>query len=705
MSQGPVKPYLDFAQGTDSGTSDASSILPIANGENVVGTVLTRPSEILRERSETVRGVFDDTLYLRDADRGLLLAGPGTVSWPDPGMGATPNTFTLSDSLWIVPSLTPGAAGNTPPVASTYGTLVLRSAANTDGVGILVTANRHNYADGNKINITVVADTVFSVVMVDRPTNTIVVHATGSTTLTTVITALTNLILPEMPALVGAATVGGASGTDVILAPQGPIHIAGNADGEAHLISSMNLATFFSNTGNQLLEGDSLCIEYEMIIDPVSLTKGGRRQSIPENFNTTIPAGSFFNSRVHPEKLVNALPICKVLNSRLVFFTGQQVPFSSVDFDLGTVGAAPPAPAFTGGNNWLDSPSPTTNPATTVDLQLQKMINDLIAKDTPGHGGADKIGAGAVTDLIKGTVSAQLAALAANWFKLARGGQNITGANNWLETQNLFGSGIDNALLFTGTVPAVPVAGAYTPYAGPRQLQWEIPVSSLGTRARFYVTDQGFVLTVNALYRSDGKWVRDGGDGASRDSMRLRLTDTYATIIESYPHTFSNGWDNTAWNILGQFDSTGFTTAAVKIGSLGNPAVTYTPPRNTLFTSSLIKAWAYVDFDNAGGVTLTEGFNINSISIVTLGGSPVLVDVVMQQFMQDGNYAVFGTDMGPTALIHSPYVGTTWATYEKLGTPFNEFHGVMLKQDGTKFVFGTDGPKSISIMVLGKQSL
>ena len=47
--------------------------------------MLNRPAQNLRGRTETLRGLLDDTLYLRDADRGgLAIAGPGLVSWGGP---------------------------------------------------------------------------------------------------------------------------------------------------------------------------------------------------------------------------------------------------------------------------------------------------------------------------------------------------------------------------------------------------------------------------------------------------------------------------------------------------------------------------------------------------------------------------------------------------------------------------------------------
>ena len=66
---------------------------------------------------------------------------------------------------------------------------------------------------------------------------------------------------------------------------------------------------------------------------------------------------------------------------------------------------------YAGGVAWLDS---TTNPASDVETQLDKLITDLIATTT-SHSGADRIGCAAITStpssLPAGTVQAGFAAL------------------------------------------------------------------------------------------------------------------------------------------------------------------------------------------------------------------------------------------------------------------------------------------------------
>lgn len=402
---GNVKQFVDFTGNTnnDTGENNTASIQPMLNGENVVDTVLTRPSESLRQRTEAIRDVMGDTLYLRDADRNFVAFCLGGVTWPGSTSNAQSGIPVITNALWLVPLLTPGAVQiGAPPIASAFGVLHLKRSSDSSN-SISVTSRRRSYAAGDQINVTVTSGGAFSCSL-DVETGlrrTIKIVATGTTTLGAVITALNGLIppAPDNTQLVTAALAGGASSGDFLLVPQARQLVTGNYDGEAHQIGVGALSSFFSSNPTQALaEGDSLCIRYDMVTDPAST--GGRRQSLPENSNTAVPAGSLFNSRVHPEFLANALPICKVLNNKLVFGTGIEVPEGAVNSPLG--GSAQGI-VYGGGGNWADG---TTNPATSVEDQLDKIIADLAT----GTGTAKILGApvGPGGDLPGGTLFAQL---------------------------------------------------------------------------------------------------------------------------------------------------------------------------------------------------------------------------------------------------------------------------------------------------------
>lgn len=80
--------------------------------------------------------------------------------------------------------------------------------------------------------------------------------------------------------------------------------------------------------------------------------------------------------------------------------------------DLGGSGGAAKL-GFGGSGAWADG---TTNPATTIEAQLDKIISDL----SPSTGSAKIGGAASGTDISAGTLAAQIANLAVNWLKLSR---------------------------------------------------------------------------------------------------------------------------------------------------------------------------------------------------------------------------------------------------------------------------------------------
>ena len=338
-----------------------------------------------------------------------MIAGPGLITWPGSRTASASGIPVISDNLYVLPMLTPGFAQTPPipPVGSAFGTIVLQKTG--PAAGIVVTSLRRSYASGDQISIDVTSGASFSCTLdVELATTfqrTIHIVATGSTTLATVITALAALT-PTAPSgdltpIVSAVLAVGASGSDLILATQAKQLMSGNYDGEGHTITPANLAAFFTaNPTSALAEGDTLGISFAEVAD--TSTMGGRRQAIPENSNTAVGVGSFFNSRVSPNLLVNAIPICKVVNGYLVFGTGATVPAGAVTVNLGTVIAA--SVNYAGGPNWADG---TTNPATTVQAQLSKVISDLA-----GAAGTAKVQGATVSSwLTAATLAAQLVKL------------------------------------------------------------------------------------------------------------------------------------------------------------------------------------------------------------------------------------------------------------------------------------------------------
>lgn len=549
---GIVKQFVDFATGNDSGANNASSIQPVVNGEAVNQTVLQRPSENLRERTEALRNAQGDSLYLRDADRNLIVAGPGKVKWKGTVAAGQDGVVYTDDVLYVLPMLTPGYAqvSPTPPVASAYGVLHLKRNDSVDCIS--VTSMRRSYAGGDRINITVSSGAAFSCALntedgYERTIN--IVAVTGTTTLNDVITAL-NALTPTAPdntQLVTAALEGGGIGTDILLSSQATQFVVGNYDGEGHTVAQSDLAAFFAVPSSPLAEGDSLCIQYEMVVDPAST--GGRRQSIPENSNTALPGGSLFNSRVNPEKLVNAIPLCKVVNGELVFATGVTIPAGGASAGFvalnNSVGSAV---SYAGGPAWADG---TTNPATTVEAQLDKIISDL-----SGAAGTGKIQGSAVgVDLSAGTLATQISSLVNDWFKLGRS-NTVSGANLFTALQTLNGAS-DSDFSWGIDTPPNDTTGI------PKPLWYAVLDATAGIKLRVYSTKQhGLMVTVNAAVTGIAgpnlTYARDAAawaDASVAEAVRLRLNVNGNFIsagegnldISWFLAHFTATWNDTNW--------------------------------------------------------------------------------------------------------------------------------------------------------------
>jgi hypothetical protein len=139
---------------------------------------------------------------------------------------------------------------------------------------------------------------------------------------------------------------------------------------------------------------------------------------------------------------------------------------------------------YAGGGAWADG---TTNPATTADAQLTKIVADLTAL-----AGAARIGAAASGNLPAGTVRSQLNALDATSVRT-----NVANVFTAMQTFN-GAAGDTNAALETTSAPTT------------RKLLWEFAING-NYKGRLYSSTSyngAFEFTINA--RWDGtQWVRD----------------------------------------------------------------------------------------------------------------------------------------------------------------------------------------------------
>lgn len=196
------------------------------------------------------------------------------------------------------------------------------------------------------------------------------------------------------------------------------------------------------------------------------------------------------------------------------------VGFINAHINVAAGAHAASALTYAGGGNWADG---TTNPATTVEAQLDKIVSDLVATAA-----AARIGAAASGNLPAGTVRSQLDALDATSVRT-----NV--ANTFTALQTLNGAAGDtNGAMATTAAPTT------------RKLLWEIQAGG-AMKVRFYAgTDGGWEVTCNA--RWDGtQWVRDT---SGNNSSMLRMDRFNFTLFRKSPSgNFADGtWDG-SWDI------------------------------------------------------------------------------------------------------------------------------------------------------------
>jgi len=169
-----------------------------------------------------------------------------------------------------------------------------------------------------------------------------------------------------------------------------------------------------------------LAITEAEVADPSASPQLGettkRRQiQVTVNISTTGDAGvpantgaEIFAGGIHYFKIasINRPAGVAAINSGDVTDRRAQLPPQFVeDLGLTTVGKGTALIGYSGGPAWLDG---TTNPATTLKAQLDKIVTDLIST-AGGSSGADHVGADAISgtfwSLLAGSISAQIAQL------------------------------------------------------------------------------------------------------------------------------------------------------------------------------------------------------------------------------------------------------------------------------------------------------
>jgi hypothetical protein len=177
---------------------------------------------------------------------------------------------------------------------------------------------------------------------------------------------------------------------------------------------------------------------------------------------------------------------------------------------------------YAGGGNWADG---TTNPATTVEAQLDKIISDLA-----GSTGTGKIKGSAVgSDLVAETLALQITDLVNNWGKLSR-------ANTWTALQS-FAAALTAGANLLGSAANARTSRVSTPYSSAfaYTLLWQsFPDSGTHAAIRIYANQTGqLYITFNASY--DGaNWNKDlAGSNASLWVLRDGHVEQFGMVSDT----------------------------------------------------------------------------------------------------------------------------------------------------------------------------
>lgn len=363
------KDHLDYAKVGDTGQDNIDAIVPISDGEPATQTVLRRPSENLRERTEDLRQFVEDTAYYRDAQH-IVLSSPGTITWEGTVANGGTGKIVQSDVITIKPFLTPRA--------DTKASISIGVAAINE-IMYTISASGFSTQRMNQVYIEHLdggVAAVLTAIISDGPVKRIKVVFDGANILHDA--AAVKSIVDA--AIAGDADLSGKITTAInalplaFVAAQTETRFEGIAEPEEHRIAAGVLDAL--TTTNPLQAGDTVAIWYRYLVDPLG-GFDGRRESTNTHGTTNIPLASLFITSLEPDKIPGAIPLCTVTGNtvnpgvQLVFIDGTVFNKDDV-FMFGSTSAA--SIAYDGGPTWADL---STNPVTTVEGQLDKIISDL----------------------------------------------------------------------------------------------------------------------------------------------------------------------------------------------------------------------------------------------------------------------------------------------------------------------------------------
>jgi len=349
--------YVDLRQGGDTGENTSDAIQPILDGQPGNSTTFQRPSENLRGRTEASRQAHRDHYYARDFAANMVIEGTSdhSIAWAGSTSFGGTGIVTQTGALTIRPLLTPRV--------STKGTFTI----GTVGVNeVTYTVTATGFAARGQDEITVehrdIPGAAMGCNISPGPIKRVLLtfnSANPAHTCVLAMVVINNAITadPDLGVGVGAPYFTASTTSTGVCSASAETRVEGTADQEAHVLTS-GLITAFT-TANPLQNGDAVAVWYRKLTDepPPVLTPGGRWDSNPDRGTSTVPAPSLFITSAHPEKIPGAVPLFKIVNDVLVWFSGDRFPKGS----SGPIGSVTGALVSLDSSPWAGAPTNTIN--------------------------------------------------------------------------------------------------------------------------------------------------------------------------------------------------------------------------------------------------------------------------------------------------------------------------------------------------------
>ena len=409
------KEFVDFNVGLgDNGEDNLAAIQPLSDGEGASQVIFRRPSENLRERTETLRDSVGELLYYRDYSHLMIEYTGGTITWNGAAPGAPPlgKISVTAGNFIVTPMLAPyqakkGTLSVGTPASNQVIYTVAASSYATHGMNAVTIKHLHS-ASAASVTVTISAGPVKRIVVTLNTSNTAHDATAVQTALAIAIAADTDLA--------GRIVITTSAVASVAVIALAETRLDTTADDEKHVIAGSDIQTLTTTT--PLQPGMGVAIWYKYVIEPTGFggdpkggLAGGRAESSGDRGTSAIPAAALFVTHVSPDKIPGAIPLCRVgYNGQLIWYDGTRLESGeSFQFKSPTSVAALALSSFTttlagvtggalvgynGSGFWADGVTAVT--ASTMEAAVDEVVADLAAF-TATLPGAIRIGVDAPT--------------------------------------------------------------------------------------------------------------------------------------------------------------------------------------------------------------------------------------------------------------------------------------------------------------------